>query len=347
MATLRDHLLNIPPVTRFFTIVTLATALTNKLDLVNTQKFFYYPYDYLEEWLYILDGEGTEKVWRFIYSLTESLKFFSTFFFASGEGPFIFLKIYTFYQYSSNLESRQGKFRNNFPDYLWFIVVTGTLLILWETVVALASNLFEALEPVGGWITPSYHRKLLACISFVWLRHLKTSTVNFLGIFRIRSYYLPLFDLGLAIVESRPAVWDCVAGTFVGYLYLCIQSDTLPFYNLVPRVYGKDDPRLSAQNRVGLVSKIQEEFSPAIFDLGYLKAPLLLYKLLGFPTNTSRRSTAFTKAYIQSKEESNGFRSSILFDEPGNAFKGTGHRLGGSPDKTNASGISRLKQKKE
>lgn len=333
MSTLKDHILNIPPVTRFFTIITVATAFMGKLDIINTSNYLFYPTNLLNDWFYISHGEGMDKLWRLLDTSTEAYKFFATFFFASGDGPFIFLRIYSFYKFSSMLEGRPGKFRGNFPDYLWLIILTGTMLILLETAVAFLGGYFELLQSVLATMSPLYHQKLLACLTYVWLRHLKSLTVDFLGILRIRSYYLPLFDLALAIVESRSAVWDFVAGVLVGYLYLCIQLDTLPFYNLVPRVYGKDDPRLSAKNRLGSVLQIQEEFTPSIFDLGYLKAPALLYKLLGFPLDTSRRSTAFTKAYVPVKEANNGFRSSILFEEPSNTFKGKGHRLGSAPEK--------------
>lgn len=334
MTTLKDHLLNIPPVTRFFTIVTLAITVLNSLELIHSDNYFYLPNEFWGDVYYINDGDGLIlKAWRLFHTLRGSYKFFTTFFIAAGEGPFIYLKIYNFYLYSSKLEGRHGKFKNNFPDYLWLIFTTGTALIVLETLIILLADSFETFLDLKYWFLPTYHRKLLACLTFLWLRHLKSTSVDFLGILRMRSYYLPLCDLALAIVESSYAVWDSLIGFFVAYLYLCFQSDTLPFYNLVPGVYGKDDPRLTYTRRLGLVSTVHDEFLPAIFDLGYLKAPRLLYKILGYPYRSSTRTTAFKR--LPTPAVKGGFRSSFLNETPGETFRGSGHRLGGDSDKKN------------
>lgn len=336
MTTLKDHLLNIPPVTRFFTIATLTMMLLSKLGFINLGKFLYEPSIAISDIYYIKNADGWQlKFWRSTECLDTLYKFFTTFSYVVGDGPFVFLNIYSFYVFSSKLESRQGKFKGNFPDYIWLILTTGTMLIVFETLLVAVCEHFDSDFPLG-WVTFTYHRKLLACLTFVWLRYLKSSTVDFLGIFRIRSYYLPLFELGLAIVNTRTAVWDSLIGCFVGYLYLCIQSNTLPIYNLVARVYGKADPRLTSTRRLGLSSTTHDEFLPSIYDLGYLKAPKWLYTLLSYPYLSSVRTTAFTRMPQPSIKlsEGLGFRSSFL-NQPEVTFKGSGHRLGGSSDKKN------------
>lgn len=333
MATLKDNLLDIPPVTRFFTIVTLATALLRGLGFFR-DAYEYSPRSFWDEMYFVSDAEDFfDMLWRATCLIQGAYRYFTTFFFAAGEDAFVFLKIYSFYLFSSKLESRAGKFRGNFPDYLWFIIFCGLLFIVLETVIFFIADHYEAFLMYKQYIGPAYHRKLFASICFVWLRHLKSSIVGFMGILSIRSYYLPLFDLAFAIVESKESVWDALMGFFVAYLYLCIQSDTLPFYNLVPRVYGKDDPRLTSRQRVGVNSTVHDEFLPAIFDLGYWKAPRFIYWLVGYPLNSSVRSTAFKQPPKLTVKVNRGFRSSILNEEPQNTFKGTGHRLGGPSDK--------------
>lgn len=333
MTTLKDHLLGIPPVTRFFTSATLLAVLFMKLGWIAQYEYLYFSKQFWYDIEYILYGDTWgESAFRYLETLKSIYKFFTTFFFPSAEGPLIFLSIYSFYLYSSKLEGRTGKFKGNFPDYLWFILISGTMLIAVEVALTFLDEypLFNSLPAV---MSPTYHRKLSACLIYVWLRYLKSTNVDFMGIFRIRSYYLPLFHLALAVVDTQLAVWDALIGYFVGYIYLCIQSDTLPFYNLIPRVYGKDDPRLTSHRTLGLVKSIHDEFLPSIIDLGYLKAPRLLYTILGYPYHTSVRSTAFKNAPGPTVKVSQGFRSSFLNQDSQNTFRGSGYRLGGSSDK--------------
>lgn len=333
MTTLKDHLLGIPPVTRFFTSVTLLAVLCTNLGWISQNEFAYFPAQFWYDVEYVLDGDTWgESAVRYLETLKPFYKFFTTFFFPSAEGPFIFLSIYSFYLYSSKLEGRPGKFKGNFPDYLWFILLCGTMLIAVEVIVCNLEG-YPLFGSLASLVYPGYHRKLSACLIYVWLRTQKSANVDFMGIFRIRSYYLPLFHLALAVVDTHFAVWDALVGYFVGYIYLCIQSDTLPIYNLIPRVYGKDDPRLTSRRTLGLANTINEEFLPSIFDLGYLKAPKFLYTILGYPYHTSVRSTAFKKAPEPTVKVSLGFRSSFLNKDPKNTFRGNGHRLGGASDK--------------
>lgn len=331
MATIKDHLLGIPPVTRFFTSVTLITVLFRLLHWISPMEYHFFASQFWYDLEYVLNADTwSEYVWRLLENSKTSYKFFTTFFFPVEGGPLVFMSMYSFYLYSSKLEGRTGKFKGNFPDYLWFILLCGAMLIGVEVVV----NYFEEhlmFTQLSEWTGEAYYRKLQACLIYVWLRYLKSSNVDFLGIFRVRSYYLPLCHLALAVVDSRLAVWDAIVGYFVGYIYLCIQSDTLPFYNLIPRVYGKDDPRLN--RTLGLATAI--DFIPAIFDLGYLKAPRFLYSILGYPYNTSKRSTAFKNAPEPSVKLMDGFSSSFLNRGAENTFRGTGHRLGGASDKKN------------
>lgn len=340
--SLADNIRNIPPVTRFFTITTVLVCLTLSLGLLDTSSLFCH-YDIASDIVSHLVSVCNTGSWLSVATAVADTvfqchRFFTTFLIPSGlmaASPLVALMdIYFFYVFASALESPQGKFRGNFPDSLWFTFVTGTVIVL----VALA---LEALLPIwaGLAFVPSHHHMMLSCVTYTWLRSLKNLIINFMGIIPIKAYYLPLFDLGLALILNKyPGLLQVLVGILSGYLYQCIQLNTLPFYNLFPGAYGTLRHDRAGGRRVGFVSvgqpATQEMIEDLIFDKGYLKAPLWLYRALSYPENNLRRQTAFTvpKQPVSlghmTREDANGSGVS-WFGAGGGQFKGRGHRLGG------------------
>lgn len=255
------------------------------------------------------------------------------------------MDVYFFYTFANHLESHTGKFKRNFPDCLWFTLVTGTMIMLMSFVCEYLDN-----SPL------SHHLMMLSCVTYLWSRSLMNSVINFLGIVPIKAYYLPLFNLLFKLlVNGKLALVDTIIGIIGAYLYQCIQSATLPVYNIFPGAYSRSltpvvdhSGRKVGINNIGIsfsgFETASADFIPeAIFDKGYLKAPIWLYKLLDYPTNNSQRTTAFSKSFTntrskdkvlsppQHESESTGSASGVSWfgtDLP-NPFQGKGHRLGG------------------
>lgn len=235
-------------------------------------------------------------------------------------GATVIFSIYQFYTLSSNLE--QGKFRNNFADYLWFVFVCGFFIMM--------SGFLMGMHDIAVLSHP-LHMVLVSCITFVYLRENMGSITNFFGLVPVRCYYLPFFNLAISCFSGWYSLVQTLQGFLAGYLYLCIQSDTFPFYNLLPGCYGKFNPSTNKENRVGSNGmNVVSEFSPAIFDLGYWKAPLFVYKLLRYPQTSTVRQTAFTVRRLYSKPDSrtSTAKSSGYASSNTAAFRGRGQRLG-------------------
>ncbi|KAF5210240.1 putative DER1-like family member protein [Clavispora lusitaniae] len=319
MSTLSDHVQNIPPVTRFFTIVSLALSFGFSLDLFDAQWYLLHT---------LIEGYSHESwlQWITVRLIQTVPVIFAMFFVPQGlfmrQGPAVIMNIYFFYSYSSTLE--RGKFKSNFADYLWFVWVCGTLIVVTSFAVAY-SGFYMGLESF------MWHDVLLDCITFVYSRDNKGGIINFLGLVPVRCYYLPFFKLAVSCLSGKPALIQTLQGFLIGYLYLCFQSDTLPFYNLVPGCYGKYNPAALEGNRVGAnVQIVQNEFPPAIFDLGYWKAPQWVYKLLRYPETGTVRKTAFSlsNAVKQPSNNPSKAKTTGFYSRTGPTFKGKGHRLG-------------------
>lgn len=366
--TLAESIRNIPPVTRFFTITTVIVCFADSLQIISPNQLICYLPLLVEKFqiakALVDNGGWLQKVYGVGYLIFQSHRFFTAFLLPLGilvNQPFqAILDIYFFYTFANHLESREGKFHRNFPDCLWFTLVTGTIIVL--SSLAYSSLIDESRFPV-------HHQMMLSCVTYIWSRSLKNSLINFLGLVPIKAYYLPLFNLFFKlIVNGYSSFLDSFIGICSGYLYQCIQSDTLPIYNLFPGAYAK---YLTSRNgaagkrvgtlfpgseaRGGTVNTIHDQanqdfIDDSIFDKGYLKAPLWLYRILNIPSNTSQRTTAFypkvspvpgatvippTRAARPGDEPVGGASSSSStasgyswFSGANSAFKGKGHRLG-------------------
>lgn len=323
MPGLGDHLLAIPPVTRFFTTVTIATSMALSTELLQVERMLFHIPSEIEAFSTFrrLRALGQDSVWRYLLRvLALSYRIFTSFFIVDGvflSGAGVLLNIYAFYTFSNYLENSQGRFRGNFPDYLWFILVCGFFLIIINFIFHLT------------WFSPgSLHSQLLTCITYVWLRSYLNAEIKFLGVVPIKAYYLPLFNFAIAVMSGKSSTADAMAGLLAGYMYQCIQSDTLPFYNLLPGVYGYPPSPANGQ-RVGVNVQVPHEtFQLAVFDLGYWKAPKLFYRMLHYPVNTTARTTAFSKPMPARNARTQEVRSTGYEPPSGATFRGKGHRLG-------------------
>ncbi|OBA20987.1 hypothetical protein METBIDRAFT_87254 [Metschnikowia bicuspidata var. bicuspidata NRRL YB-4993] len=328
MAGLTDHLLSIPPVTRFFLIVTIAVSLGISLDIVSPATVMLgvaadTPPPPAPQWApQGLSAKAQLVAWA-LRSVPRSYKMFTSFFVVDGvkdNGVLLLLNIYRFYMFSNYLEDSRGRFRGNFPDYLWFVLVSGGFLLA-------INGVLKHL----GYYTLFYHSQLLSCMTFLWLRALMNSVINFLGIVPIKAYYLPLFDLGMATMLGKYHPADSFAGILAGYIYECVQSDTLPVYNLLPGAYGSRLGLPANGRRVGFnvdTALSPNTFTQAVFDLGYWKAPRFFYRLLQYPMDTSVRTTAFTKAPAAGSVPGSAHASARSSGATKQTFRGQGHRLG-------------------
>lgn len=316
MSNALDPLLAIPPTTRFLLIVSVAVSLALSTNVLSIEALTFMPLTELI-WNTPLQVNAIAKLAAIL--LMNCYQFFTAFFVVQGlnvSGVSVLLNVYKLYFFSNNLENSQGRFRRNFPDYVWFVLVCGFVLVVINVLVA-----------PPQFILSFPHSQLLSSITFMWLRTAMNENIKFFGIVPIKAYYLPFFDLAIAVMGDKWSAYDCIVGIFAGYLYECIQSDTLPIYNLFPGAYRHN--HLDNSRKVGFnVTPSSFVFLPSVFDLGYLKAPVFLYKLLKYPLNTSVRTTAFTKRTATATPADAASANSYAYSSGSSVFAGKGRRLG-------------------
>lgn len=325
MAGLGDRIAAIPPVTRFLSICTFLTCLLCSLELLAVDDFaisYGLVHTLLSE-AWNLTGSVWNKVqaWGFVF--LQSYRLFTSFFiplgFLTRNGFMCLAEMYFLYNFSQHLESKLGKFRGNFPDYVWCILVCGFFINL----LSLISQRVELIA------FSSHHSMLNGCITYLWLRSYKDLQIQYQGLFLLKAYYVPMMSLMIHMVSGKEYFVCELIGIVAGYFYQSIQSDTLPFYNLVPGIYGAFDPLHKRGRKVGFEKSAEESsFPDAIFDLGYLKAPKWLYRIISYPYDTSERVTAFKKQTRRVVTSMSGPEESRAHTTGFNAFQGRGHRLG-------------------
>ncbi|KAF3988355.1 hypothetical protein FT663_02389 [Candidozyma haemuli var. vulneris] len=325
MAGLGDRIAAIPPVTRFLSICTFLVCLLCSLELFAVEDFaisYTLVHDLLSE-AWNVQGGALAKVRAWSFVLLQSYRLFTSFFIPLGfllrNGFMCLAEMYFLYNFSQHLEAKSGKFRGNFPDYVWFILVCGFFI-----------NVLSLIFQKMGLVSFSCHHSMLnGCITYLWSRSYKDLQIQYQGLFLLKAYYVPMMSLMAHMVSGREAFLCEMIGIIAGYLYQSIQSDTLPFYNLVPGIYGPFDPSYKKGRKVGFEKAAEESsFPDAIFDLGYLKAPKWLYRLIGYPYDTSQRLTAFKKETRRVGAVPGRTEESYASTTGFNAFQGRGHRLG-------------------
>ncbi|CAI5756305.1 unnamed protein product [Candida verbasci] len=298
-----ENIKGIPPVTRFYTISSVLVCLA--ISTFDALPSLYISYNEIEFGLSLIYQSIRKGGYLFAlktvgHLLLNSYKFLTSVLIPSGiVGPNKFnalLDIYFFYTFSNHLEA-DGKFKGNFPDFLWFNILCSTCIYIFSFIY----NIFQPQL-----FFP--HEILLACITYVWSRANKNAKINLIGLVPIKAYYLPLGNLLVKMILGGPtALIDTLMGIITGYLYLCVQSQTIPFYNLLQEV---------KHQRVGQNNEI---IGDSIYDKGYLKAPKWLYEIL---------KTPYTPPPTQSKIEIKQQPSNVNYWFGESAFKGKGYRLG-------------------
>lgn len=333
--SLADRIRDIPPVTRFFTISTVFVCFADALKLFNVTQLLCYLDVFTVKSLEVRkafnSGVWTTLAFAILDLVFQSYRFLSAFLVPVGilldNRLQAIFDVYFFYTFANHLESYEGKFRRNFPDCLWFTLLSGTVIVF-------TSFAYQFFDPSHF---PAHHQMMLSCVTYIWSRSLKNSIINFLGVFPIKAYYLPLFNLFVKLlIGGYSFTVDSIIGIFGGYMYQCFQSDTLPFYNLLPGSYNLFLTSNNTGRRVGNIymSATENMIEDSIFDKGYLKAPVWLYKLLDYPISNSKRTTAFenkkaeqfgTVHNLNTLTATTTGASWFSYDS---AFKGKGHRLG-------------------
>lgn len=359
--SLLNTIRQIPPVTRFFAVTSLVMSALLRGKYVSASRVLCDPLTFIEtyyNWKY--SHPSTPRLVIFLSVLFRHCYRFFTAFMVLPPGDQVLtnlMQLYFFYTFAGHLESRHGKFRNIFPDALWFTLICGTLIHIINAACWFMEYKTEQFEYFFFLFPLRYlpFFSMLSCVTFIWSRVLKNSIINFMGVIPIQGIYLPLLEAGLAYLAAL-YVGDMLVGYLAGYLYLCIQSGTLPFYNLIPSSYSKYRSSLDTRvQRVG-ASQVETEslHNDAIWDLGYLKAPAWLYSVLNYPNNYNKSYSAFDQLdrkpnYINSVKiigNLEGFSVNRTRDsfagpssgkstgastgpkDPKSLFRGTGHKLG-------------------
>lgn len=354
-----DTIRAIPPVTRFFTFSTLFFCFLLRGGYVSYGDLLFQPsaFGYFI-WIIRFHFKNGDKLNAFssvVHLIKYSYRFLTSFLVVDTTNMMASLMdVYLFYTFAKHLESRHGKFQSIFPDALWFTLICGTTIHLFSIVGWYFELSFQELFTffqLGAMPFVS----MLSCVIFLWSRFLKNTVINFMGIIPIEGVYLPILQGGLNFLIGVPLGDYCV-GILSAYIYLCIQSGTIPIYNLLPGCYSKYNAKLGSRvQRVGGVVQDTQQANyhhDSIWDLGYLKAPAWLYKVLRYPVNYNASYSAFDQldhkrnainslnrrhlkdGFVKLGGRSavtNGSMSTGVSPTPkdtNTTFRGTGHKLG-------------------
>jgi len=182
MSSPQEWFASLPPVTRYFFAVALATTILYTLNIVDTYGYFY------------MDVEKVFKKFQ-IWRLVTSFFFFDKF----GIGFLIQMMFLT--RYFGQLERGYFAGVRGTADCLWFCVVCGVLLHL--TGYVMGRNLFGFA--------------LVFCALYVWSRKEPQQQVNLYG-FAILAWHFPFVILVLAILGLGDPV-SAMQGILVGHCY--------------------------------------------------------------------------------------------------------------------------------
>lgn len=188
-----SFLADIPPVTRYLLLGTLAVTCGSGLGVVSPSVF-------VLDWQAVF---GRFQVWRPFFTLLHQQKLNFNF----------ILKIMYLYQYSKQLE--MGAFGGNTADYVAALMYISVGLMLTTAVMP-----FMVLGPA-----------LIAAIVHIWGRHNPTLPVSLYGFVSIPAGYLSFALVGLFFVINGGAIdWISIAGIIVGHAYFFMDSiyPTLP-----------------------------------------------------------------------------------------------------------------------
>ncbi|KAJ1991261.1 hypothetical protein H4R33_001422 [Dimargaris cristalligena] len=176
----------VPPISRIYLTALIAVTLAAHIGSV-TMFQLYYDFE-----LTFFRGQ----LWRL----------FTTFLYF---GPFSFnwaFHTYFMVQYMRDLE--EGSFRNRSADFLWFLVLSGVLLLACSAVFT----------------TPFQAPALSFVIIYVWAQRNPHVLLNLLGLFTFRAPYFPFVMIGISYLFNNQFPVQSLLGLAVGHLYYFLED---------------------------------------------------------------------------------------------------------------------------
>ncbi|GMG21322.1 unnamed protein product [Ambrosiozyma monospora] len=196
-----DWLMEIPPVTRTFVVGVVSVSILEYTGYL-TKADCFYSYDSV-----FVKGEYWRLLTTFLYFGRFSLD--------------LVLTLYVLVQHSKPLEL---SFMNT-RDYIWFIGLLASILLLYSTFF---SNLF---------ILGTY---LKDCMLYIWSRRNPDVDVSIMGVLNFKSIYIPFVSLTLSkvlsITENGISISSAdFASMIIGHFYIF-------FNDMFPKLHSCDSP---------------------------------------------------------------------------------------------------------
>lgn len=149
---------------------------------------------------------------RLIFQKLELWRLISNFCFFGSLGLDFVFHMFFLIKYSKALE--EGSFRSRSADFLWMLIVGGTLL------TAIAP--FVNIQFLGSSLT--------FMMVYVWGRRHPYVSLSFLGIFNFTAPYLPWVLLGFSVILRSSPIVD-ILGMVAGHCYYFLED-------VYPRMQG-------------------------------------------------------------------------------------------------------------
>ncbi|KAH8825394.1 Der1-like protein [Flagelloscypha sp. PMI_526] len=181
MPGVEEWIAQIPPITRWWLILSVATSLAVQSELVTPLQLYFSAQN-------AMNGEP----WRAV----------TTFFYFGPLGLDFIFHLYFFMRYSRLLE--ESAFPNRKADYFWLLFLSSIMLL--------------ALSPLFN--LPFLSSSLAFVPIYIWARQHPSTPMSLMGIFTITAPYLPVALVGFSWVLSgtwRAAAGDLV-GCLVGHI---------------------------------------------------------------------------------------------------------------------------------
>lgn len=184
-------IMDIPPVTRFYLLISISLSIFELLGILKVQDCFYSYHLIFEEFQF----------WRLIFS----------FFYLGKISINFFIKLYVFSRNSKLIESTFSKK----IDYLWFLFVINVFLILYSSIV---KNL----------VLPSFFLKDI--LIYYWSRKNPLIEINFFNVIAFKSSYIPFVSIFFNKLLNERLGFDWkieFVGIILGHFYYFL-NDELP-----------------------------------------------------------------------------------------------------------------------
>lgn len=224
------------------------------------------------------------------------------------------MDIYALYSFSKGIE--EGKFFHNAADYAFYLFL----------VIPLIQASWVLLD------SPSLLLPLLSALTYTWSRANRFSQVMVYFI-KIQAEYLPLAMLIFTfLLFGKELFFSALSGLCAAYFYQCLESKTLgPVYAWICSTLGVDTSRTGQTQRVGTIHTMNQTEGP-------LKAPRWFANIVDSfvrdaPLGRSTKGNAGARIggfNTMPQRDQSTYGTSSGYSFSGSAFRGSGHRLGGT-----------------